>query len=86
MSEQFKAAFLRALLGGLFVAGAAFFTALGAADATMAKALITAGSAYFSYVVARGLGEGAYDTKRDNEGTVKPGDVGPVPSPKPGSP
>jgi hypothetical protein len=81
MSAQLKAALLRALIGGILVAGAAFFTALGSTDATVGKALIPAGSAFFSYVVARGLGEGQYDTNRDNQGNVKPGDVGAEPPP-----
>jgi hypothetical protein len=80
VSAQLRAALLRAVIGGIFVAGAAFFTALGATDATVVKALIPAGSAFFSYVVARGLGEGQYDTSRDQSGNVKPGDVGPEPT------
>jgi hypothetical protein len=57
MSAQLRAALSRAFLGGLFVAGAAFFTAIGAADATALKGLSTAGSAFFSYVVARDWGK-----------------------------
>ena len=75
MSEQLKAAFGRALIVGAF-------SAISTGVATWAttddeKAIIAAVvSAFAAPFVARFGGEGTYDTKRDQTGNVKPGDVG----------
>ncbi len=73
MSDQLKAALLRAIIGAIVSAGSAFFAVLATADA--GKAAIAAGSAFFGGFIARGFGEGTYDTRRARQHRTKPGDV-----------
>ncbi len=74
MSEQYKAALIRALYGGLVLAGVAVFADLGM-DGTWQSAGIKAGAAFFGYLMVRGGFEGEYDTHRNRRGIVLPGDV-----------
>lgn len=62
MSDQFKAALVRGLIGAVLTAGAVFFTAY--AQGQSAKvAGVAAGAAAFSYLVVRFGAEGVIDTQ-----------------------
>jgi hypothetical protein len=45
--------------------------------------IIAAGTAFLTTFLGRGLGEGAWDRRRDNEGQVRPYDVQGAPPPPP---
>ncbi len=74
MSAQYKAALVRALYGGLILAGVALFAELGMGGNWQSGA-IKAGAAFFGYLALRGGIEGEYDTHRNRRGIVLPGDV-----------
>jgi hypothetical protein len=82
MSEQMKAAIIRALITGLIAAATTALTTWSVTDDTK-TIIIAAATAFLGPFITRGLGEGAYDTKRNLEGDVQPSDVGasPVASP-----
>ena len=71
MSEQFRVALVRALVGGVVSAGSVFFSIMGAAG--VERAGIAAGAAFFGVLAARGFGEGSYDTSRDRKGSTPGG-------------
>ncbi len=74
MSAQYKAALVRAMYGGLILAGVALFAELGMGGNWQSGA-IKAGAAFFGYLALRGGIEGEYDTHRNRRGIVLPGDV-----------
>lgn len=63
MTEQFKAATLRALYGAILTAAAAGVAALQQNVDNRAAILITA-STFLTYMIARGAGEGLIDSNR----------------------
>jgi hypothetical protein len=67
VSTQYKAALVRAVIAGVVAAGSAFFASIASAGA--GSAAIAAGGSFFGVLVARGLGEGTYDTNRDRPTT-----------------
>ena len=79
MSDQFKSALIRALI-------LSTVTAVGTALTTWSQTndgktiAVAAGTAFVAAFVARFGGEGAYDTKRDQQGEVHDGDVAPRPT------
>lgn len=98
MSDQLKAATVRAALGAILAFGATFFATIPqveddcnarrpplkkscepGTDTKEKKAVYAGAAAAIAYLAARGGYEGIYDTKRQNDGTVKPGDVTPPP-------
>lgn len=80
MTEQMKAATIRAFYGGLFVAALVFLTKLQTTPVlnaeTIARAGIEFGVALVGYMVARGIAEGLIDSNRAASGNVTPADVG----------
>jgi hypothetical protein len=73
MSEQFKAALVRAFVGGIVSAGSVFFSIMSIMGAAgVGKAGIAAGASFFGVLAARGFGEGSYDTNRDRRGSTPP--------------
>lgn len=74
MTPQLKTALVRALIGGIICMGVTFFSAVAADGA--GPAAISAGSAFFAYLSARGAAEGFYDQSRDQKGDVRASDVG----------
>jgi len=84
MSEQYKAAFVRALIvGGLSAittATAAWQTLPTPMSQQDVKTVIAgAVAAFLTPFIARFGGEGYYDTRRAQSGNVNPGDVQPRP-------
>ena len=74
MSEQFKAAFTRALgVGALSAASTALASV--ATDASTKSLLVASGTAFLAPFIARWGGEGYYDTRRADRGDVLAGDV-----------
>ena len=73
LSDQFKVALVRALIGAFISAGLTFFATVTTSGA--AAAGIAAGTAGFTYLAARGFAEGAYDTRRQENHRVIAGDV-----------
>ena len=74
MSEQYKAALIRALITGVITSA---LTALSTWATTNEPKtiIIAAGTAFLTPFAARFVGEGAYDTQRAKIGDVKPSDV-----------
>lgn len=67
MTEQFKAATIRALYGGLLTTGSVFFVTLQTASGSASRveeAGIAAAAAFFAYMLARGVTEGLIDSSR----------------------
>ena len=68
MTEQFKAATIRALYGAILTAALTLLTTYQSGDPADAdrweKALIAAGTALLSYLLARGMAEGLIDSNR----------------------
>lgn len=94
MSAQFRAAFLRAILGALIAFGITYATTIttveddcratsppatenceAGTDSKSEKALWPSVAAGLAYLGARAGLEGAYDTRRQQQGDQKPGDV-----------
>jgi hypothetical protein len=79
MSEQMKAATIRALYGALFVAALDFFLGLQIAPVlnsdTIARAGLGFAVSFLAYMVARGVAEGFIDSNRATKGQVYPSDV-----------
>lgn len=74
MTEQFKAATIRALYGAILTCALAFITAmqtLSGSDRVEDAALIAA-SSFLGYMITRGVAEGMIDSNRD----PTPADVG----------
>jgi hypothetical protein len=61
MTQQFKVAWIRAGVGGLVLAGSAFFGQL-ATGGTLRTAGVAAGVAFFAYLILRGGVEGLVDS------------------------
>ncbi len=79
MSEQMKAATIRALYGALLTAALTFLTTyqLGRGGAyQLEDAAIAAGTTLLGYLIARGMAEGWIDTARQASGRVSKADVG----------
>lgn len=76
MSEQLKAALIRALIGATLASAGVFFATLGT-DADWRQIIAATGAAFVTFAGWRVLGEGLYDQTRADRGDVKPGDVGP---------
>ncbi len=79
MTEQMKAATIRALYGGLLTAALVFFTALQVESRsrdTIEDAAIAAVVALLGYMISRGVAEGLIDSARASSGNVLPSDVG----------
>ena len=81
MTEQFKAATIRALYGAMLIGFSTvlgMYQALSAIVALMAKgdrweaALVSGGVSFFGYMIARGAAEGIIDSNRG----PTPADVG----------
>lgn len=70
MTEQFKAATIRALYGALLLGVQAFLVAMTQTDSK--SALILGASTFVAYMVARGIAEGLIDSTRE----PTPADVG----------
>ena len=68
MTEQFKAATIRALYGAILTAALTLLTTYQSGDPLDAdrweKALVAAGTAFLSYMIARGAAEGIIDSNR----------------------
>ena len=64
-------ALVRALIGGVITAGAAFFAVYGATGHLQA-AEIAAGAAFFSQLATRGVAEGWIDQAASSSGPVTP--------------
>lgn len=75
MTDQFKCALLRALLGATLAGAVVFFTALGDETQSWRAVISLTGAAVVSYAGLRGLVEGAYDSWRQSRGDVRPSDV-----------
>ena len=86
MSEQFKAALTRAVLGAVLAFCLTFLTTYAATDhdnpRRMEIVLIAAATAGVTYFAQRGAAEGWYDTNRQVNGNIKPSDVGALPPPQ----
>jgi hypothetical protein len=90
VDSPFKMALLRGFLIALCTGLLTLLTTWGSLTNWDSKTvLIAAGTAFLTTFLARGLGEGAYDQKRDNDGDVRASDVhapggdGPAPAPPP---
>ena len=68
MTQQFKAAAIRALYGALLTAALTLLTTYQSGDRLdtdrWEKALIAAGTAFLSSMIARGMAEGLIDSNR----------------------
>ena len=68
MTEQFKAATIRALYGAILTAALTLLTTYQSGDPLDAdrweKALVAAATAFLSYMIARGMAEGLIDSNR----------------------
>ena len=62
MSEQLKTALIRAGIGGVVLAGSAFFSTLSLSGSFKASE-IAAGTAFFAYLILRGGIEGFIDAQ-----------------------
>lgn len=76
MSEQLKAALIRALVGALIASSLVFFTALADETNGWREIVSVTGAAFFGYAGFRTLFEGGYDTWRASRNDVQPADVG----------
>ena len=80
MTEQFKAATIRALYGAVLTAALTLLTTyqsgLATGDHRWEAPLIAAATAFLSYLLARGMAEGIIDSSRAANGRVLPADVG----------
>jgi hypothetical protein len=83
IDSPFKMALLRGFLIALVTGLLTLLTTWGSLDKWDSKTIIiAAGTAFLTTFLARGLGEGALDRNRDNNGEVRPYDVqAPPPSP-----
>jgi hypothetical protein len=75
VTEQFKAATIRALYGALLTTGSVFFVSLQTLPAGAQRiqdSAIAAAAGFFSYMLARGVTEGLIDSNRG----PTPADVG----------
>lgn len=68
MTEQLKAATIRALYGAFWTSGSVFFVtfqlATGAHSARIEDSAIAAAAGFFAYMVSRGVAEGLIDSNR----------------------
>jgi hypothetical protein len=80
VSDQYKGAFLRALIIGV-LSGATTLLATWSTTGDTKTLVIAAGTAFLAPFITRFGAEGAYDTNRDRKGDVHPGDVTAVPHP-----
>lgn len=67
MTEQFKAATIRAFYGAILTTGSVFFVTLQTAPNAANRvedAGIAAAAAFFAYMLARGVTEGIIDSNR----------------------
>ena len=67
MTEQFKAATIRALYGAILTAALTLLTTYQSGDDASDRweqALIAAGTAFLGYLLARGMAEGLIDSNR----------------------
>jgi hypothetical protein len=76
MSEQLKAALIRALIVGL-VSAASTALATWATTSEAKTILISTGTAFLAPFIARFGGEGTYDSRRAERGDVRESDVRP---------
>jgi hypothetical protein len=69
MTEQMKAATIRALYGAIFTSGAVFFSVLQVTSGTYGHRFETAGIAlgvaFSGYMLSRGITEGLIDSNRE---------------------
>jgi hypothetical protein len=63
MTEQFKAAFIRAFYGAMILTGGEFCGLLATADSWRLIASICGGT-FFGYMALRGMSEGLIDSNR----------------------
>lgn len=80
MTEQFKAATIRALYGAILTAALTFLTTFQLTGfdepRRMEIAAVAAGVAFFGYMLSRGVAEGIIDSSREVSGNILPSDVG----------
>ncbi len=80
MSEQLKAATIRALYGAIISAALTFITTLQVQAFDDPRryevAALACGAAFFTYMLVRGISEGLIDSGRAASGHVTPADVG----------
>ena len=80
MSEQLKAATVRALYAAILTAALTLVTTMQTLDPAdpngTRTAVLAALAAFFGIMVTRGMAEGLIDTSRNANGRVSPSDVG----------